>query len=489
MFKKNLILISIFIFIFSIGIVQASDNQNITEISQGSDIIENNSIEAPNLAVKTNNFKTYEDSNSYFKAKIYDKNTKKPVKNVKVSFKVVDSHGKSKNYKSKSNDYGFAFLKKNLKVGIYKVYTSINKSVKTKAKLTVKATSEMGCTSLYLQVSNKESVAGFRRDSTYAASIQIKVSKWNDRKIIKQYKTAHTYFFHTITTSDGWIIGTGGADNPSVNNAIEKLARNMVENNNIKKSSLYKIQSYERQLGIGHFGIKAPNGKFAVVWGSGIQTGSLKAGEYLKVPNSRSLFVHGSYDKFDSNPNEAAVKILASDPFGLNRRDATIFHWLKTTSNGSTSSKVYVYGANDCGSLMGRYTSHLKDTIYFKNKKFSNLPLTPNMKYLGKNNFGSIDSLKTQTVVKVNNINTTFNQNNYFKATFKNKLTKKAIANLNVKLKIGSNVYTLKTDSKGILNFNTNLLKVGKYKVQLYTNNDKYYVSAKSTIIVNNESV
>ena len=123
-------------------------------------------------------YKTYFESGFYFKAKVVNKITKNPVKNVKVAFKVYLSHNKCKLYYSNTDANGIAKLRKNLKVGVYKVVTQIKKNKyleakKSKAILTIKETAETGCTSLYVQVSNHEAVAGFRRDATNAKTLHI----------------------------------------------------------------------------------------------------------------------------------------------------------------------------------------------------------------------------------------------------------------------------------------------------------------------------
>lgn len=441
------------------------------------------------LAIKTSNYKTYVDSGLYFKAKVFNKITKTPIKGVKVLFKVYMGHNKYKKYYATTDERGIAVLKKNLKVGSYKIVTSIkkNKKIKSKAKLTVRPTSEMGCTSIYLQVSKTEGVTGFRRDATYAATLHIKTSKWHGRTAIKQYKTAHSYFFHSITTSDGWMIGTGGADNPSINKAIENLAGKMVKAGKIKKSILKKIQSYEKRLGIGHFAIKAPNGKYAIVWKSSIHKGKLKSGQYISVPNGKSSYRHGSWTKFSKNPAKAAIKILATDSFGVNRRDATAFHWKSTTKEGSTTSSVSVYAANDNGHLMGRSTGHLKDNIYFKGTFFSKnkLPETPSMMLLGVHSFGSIDKIiKTQTTVKAPKLTKDLNESKIFNITVLDKSTKKPVKNVKIKIKIGDVVYTVKTDSNGVARFDPKSLTVGSHDVEIFSGDNKYYILAKSTIIV-----
>lgn len=76
---------------------------------------------------------------------------------------------------------------------------------------------------IYVQVSNTEAVTGFRRDVTNAKDLHIVKYKLNGIAAVKQYKK-NSYFFHSITAANGWMAGTGGIDNPTINQAIEKLA-------------------------------------------------------------------------------------------------------------------------------------------------------------------------------------------------------------------------------------------------------------------------
>ena len=445
-------------------------------------------VNKASLSIQTKDFKTYFESGFYFKAKVINKVTKKPVEGVKVAFKVYKNN-KYRTYWATTDSKGVAKLKKNLKVGSYKVVTSVKKSKnlkakKSKAKLTIKETAEMGCSSLFLQVGKFESVAAFRRDATNAKLLHIVKYKINGKAAIKQYKT-NSYFFHLVTTADGWMFGTGGADNPTVNHAIEKLAGKIVKLGKIKKSDLRKIQSYERRLSLGHFSIKAPNGEYGLVWSGSIIKGKLKAGEFIDVPNIRSSFRHGNWAKFSKNPATAAIKAAATDSYGVNRRDVTAFHWKATTKEGKTTSTLKVYVANDNGRLIGRSTGSLIDDVKFKGVFFSkyHLPKTPSKLLLGTHKFGSIDKLiKTQTKVNAPKLTKIQNESKTFDITVKDKKTKKPIKNLKLKLKIGKKVYTIKTNSKGVAKFNTKSLDVGTYNVVIYSGNDKYYVSAKSTI-------
>ncbi|MBR6928006.1 MAG: hypothetical protein IKH62_03140, partial [Methanobrevibacter sp.] len=268
------------------------------------------------LAIQTKNFKTYFESGFYLKAKVINKVTKNPVQGIKVAFKVLKNN-KYKTYYATTDSNGIAKLKKNLNVGSYRVVVSLKKNAywkakKTKAVLTIKETAEMACSSLYLQVSNTEAVAGFRRDATNAKTLHIVKYKLNGKWAVKQYKT-DSYFFHSITTADGWMAGTGGWDNPVVNHAIENIAGKIIKSGKITKYYLKKIQRNERKLNSGHFSIKAPNGKYAVVWASGIKVGKLKPGEFIDVPNARSMFRHGTWTKYSSDPAKAAIKVAATD--------------------------------------------------------------------------------------------------------------------------------------------------------------------------------
>lgn len=481
--------------------VKFDGDENFTS-SESSSLV--NVKKAP-VAIKMSNYNTYVDSDLFFKVKVYNVITGIAISGIKVKFKVYSTKTKKYYYFYRITDKkGIATLNKNFKVGSYKISAYIHdsknkpyisyKNSNKKVTMKVKPTAETGCCSFYLQVSATESVAGFRRDATNALNIYIKNVKWHGRTAIKQYKLGNSYFFHSITTSDGWMIGTGGIDNPAINRAIENLAGQIVKANKIKSSYLKKIQNYEKRLGLGHFSIKAPDGRYAVVWLNGYWTGKLKPGEYISVPNLKSCYRQGNYDKFSSDPVKAAVKVGATDSFGVNRRDITVFHWMSTTDkNFKITSLVKTYAANDNGKLVGRSTAALKDNIYYKNMFISKykLPSSPNMKYLGIHKFGNIDKLvKVPTVIKVPAVTNQFNQTKYFKVTVKNKKTGKAVVNLKIKLKITSGnkskTYLIKTDKNGLAKFNTKNLLLGAHKVVVYPVTNKYLISAKSTIKIIN---
>lgn len=485
------------------GIVSATEN--VTVCSQSDDtpleITENENLTAEDttskipVEIKTDTNETYVDSDIYFQATVYDNNTNSPLSDVKVLFKVYSDETHCQDYSSTTNKQGIASLNKNLEVGNYTIYTSINDPAyefnEVKSTYQVKPTAEWGCCSFFLQVSTTESVGGFRRDATNALDVYIESMKWNGRTALKQYKLSNSYFFHFITTSDGWMIGTGGIDNPDINSAIEDLAGKMVQANKIVVSYLKQIQSYERELGLGHFAIKAPDGRYAVVWEDGYWAGKLNSGEYISVPNYQSCYRHGDYKTFDDNLLKAAVKIGATDVFGINRRDITVFQWKAVTKHYKTSSIVKTYAANDAGDYVGRYTENLRDNIIYENNFISKykLPNAPNLKGIGAFNFGNIDKLvKIPTSIKAPQVTYKFKKTKYFKVTVKNKKTRKVVKYEKIKIRISnakfSKTFVLKTNNKGVVKINTNFLNIGKYYVVISTANYKYTVSQKSKIII-----
>ena len=86
---------------------------------------------------------------------------------------------------------------------------------------------------------------------------------------------------------------------------------------------------------------------------------------------------------------------------------------------------------------------------------------------------------KAKTIVKIK-------KSNSFKIILKNKVTKKPISRVNVKIKVYTGkkfkIYSVKTDKNGKAKLNTKKLKVGKHKVVIFSGDNNYKISAKSTI-------
>ena len=449
------------------------------------------------VLIKTKDFNTYVGSDLFFTVTAYNEINKSPMAGVKLLFKVYSKDTKKYSYYYATTDKnGVASLNKNLPIGNYIIYTSAvgntvsYKTSQGKSSMIVKPTAEMGCCSVYVQVSSSEAVCGFRRDSTYSVNILVISQSWWGKTAIKQYKTIGTYSFHLIVTCDGWMIGTGGADNPTINRNVEKLAGQMVSDGCIQRSKLNQIRNYIARLGIGHFAIKAPNGRYAAVWKNGMEFGVLKPGEFISVPNYKSCYRHGTYARFGSHPASAAIKIAATDSYGVNKRDILVHHWKATTKDYKTSAIVKSYGSNDNGKLSGRSTAHLKDNIYYKNVFHSknSLPYPIRGKVLGIHNFGNIDKFtKTHTVVVAPKVTNKFNQPALFKVNLKNKAGKPVgYAYIYVKIYSSkfSKTYHLKTDANGLVKIDTKVLGLGNYNVLISQANNRYWTSGTSTISI-----
>lgn len=453
------------------------------------------------LAIKMSNFKTNFKSGSYFKATVYNKNTGNSVAGIRVLFKVYSTKTKKYGYYYATTDSkGVATLNKNFKVGTYKISTYIRdpknkayisyKDSKNKVTLNVKSAPGEDCCSFFLQVSNTESVAGFRRDNTAMTTITVKEYKLGGIPVMKH--TNANKFVHLIVFANGWIVGNGGLDSHDFINSMEKLAVDMVKSNKIKKASLNKIYRYKRSINFGHFSIKAPDGRYAVVWKNKIITGKLKPGEFSCSPNFKEYYRHSTYKKYGTDPSKAAIKVGATDKYGVNRRQIVVLHWKQSTSNSfKVTSSIKAYASNDNGRYVGVSSGWRVDNVKFKGKHFAStkLPKCPNRVYLGSHNFGNIDNLvKIPTKISAPEVSNQFNQTNYFKVTVKNKNTNKVVTNLKIKIKLsnGTNsfAYTVKTDSKGVAKFDTKNLSIGSYSVSLAPTNAKYKVSGSSKITI-----
>lgn len=453
------------------------------------------------LAIKMSNFNTYFKSGSYFKATVYNKITGNPVSGIRVLFKVYSTKTKKyAYYYATTNNNGIATLNKNLKVGSYKIATKIRDSKNknyisykdSNNKVTMKVKSYVGedCCSFFLQVSNTESVAGFRRDNVAMTTITVKEYTLGGIPVVKH--TNSNKFVHLIVFANGWIVGNGGLDSHDFIHSMENLAVDMVKSNKIKMSSLKKIYRYKRSINFGHFSIKAPDGRYAVVWKNKIITGKLKPGEFSCSPNFKEYYRHSTYKKYSTNPAKAAIKVGATDKYGVNRRQIVVLHWKSTTSKYfKTTSSIKAYASNDNGRYVGVSSGWRVDNVVFKGKFFSSgkLPRCPNKIYLGSHSFGNIDKyVKTPTKVTAPNVSNQFNKTGYFKVTIKNANTNKVVSKIKLKIKIynGTNAkwYTVKTDSKGIAKINTQVLSVGSYEVNIAPANNKYYISAKSKITI-----
>jgi len=235
-----------------------------------------------------------------------------------------------------------------------------------------------GCCSVILHVRDGYDVFAYRRDSTYAANLYITVTNWYGKTAVKEYKTTNSYFFHTIVTLDGWMVGIGGADIPGVVQQLESLAGNTAASGKITSSTISSALSLVSRLaGIGHFVIKAPNNVvgYAIVNGgrrSGLFT--MGNGQYLAVPNSPSCYRSGYVST--SAPVSKTMSLAYNNPWGVNHRNVIAYEYVRTSDVFNYITKINVYASKSLRS----------DNIVFRGNFISgsSLPTTPSKRYIGQ---------------------------------------------------------------------------------------------------------
>lgn len=235
-----------------------------------------------------------------------------------------------------------------------------------------------GCCSTIIQGYNNDSAISFRRDAKNTVTLNVK----HNSSFVKQYKENGSYFFHVIINKNGWLVGNGGADNVNVNKAIESNAMSMINNNQISKTTMNKVYNLESKLSVGHFVIKAPNGTYSLIIknqkGTFKDSGILKAGQYLVVPNNSKYFSKGSLKiSGDSNSIITSSRMLAArDKYGISRREIVTYYY----KNNNINSTVKVMATNDNGKYVNSKTAKLIDSIKTNDKSFSSkiIPILDN---------------------------------------------------------------------------------------------------------------
>ena len=114
--------------------------------------------------------------------------------------------------------------------------------------------SNFECCSFVIQENNKETVYAFRQDSPLNGfGVEINSQDWYGRNVIKQeIDTQDTYFFHSIITEDGWVIGQGGSQYDEDSWAIEQIAGTIVSNNDISPNYLRQARDILYDYDYGH---------------------------------------------------------------------------------------------------------------------------------------------------------------------------------------------------------------------------------------------
>lgn len=247
--------------------------------------------------------------------------------------------------------------------------------------------SHFQCCSFAIQEKN-ETVFAFRQDAELGDDgVLIHNDTLNNQEVIVQEIDDPDYhYIHSIITEDGWIASHGGdAVNESETGYMEDIFCEMLASKNISSDSLKKIQKIFKKYDYGHFFIKAPDGRYAVVYNETVLTGKLNLGEFLVIPNEYYGFDEGNYTDYAKDPVDAIIKICSYEDSGTNRRNLYTYDYkLQDTDNGKKFG-VNIYVTNDNGHNVGLNTSEIVNHFYFNNELYpeSSIPENPDKLHVG----------------------------------------------------------------------------------------------------------
>lgn len=269
--------------------------------------------------------------------------------------------------------------------------------------------SDFECCSFVIQENNKETVYAFRQDSPLNGfGVEINSQDWYGRNVIKQeIDTQNTYFFHSIITEDGWVIGQGGSQYDEDSWAIEQIAGTIVSNNDISPNYLRQARDILYDYDYGHFFIKAPDGRYGISFFDRYYTGTLYPGQFMVIPNDFEYFQKGNYRDYSQNPVDAIIRICSYDLSGLNRRNLYTYDCKYYDTPNGLFYGADVYVTNDNGHNVGLDTSKIVTHFYYKGSYYpaSAVPENPGKLYVGTHLFENTATGKMINLVE--NINNT----------------------------------------------------------------------------------
>ena len=244
-----------------------------------------------------------------------------------------------------------------------------------------------GCCSVIIQVTSNRHVVAFRRDATFPADLIITQNSFYGKNAEIQYKVNGGLFYHTVITSDGWIVGSGGIGS-NYNHELMSLAGQIMENGAIDQDSMQKAKFILTSMDVGHFLIKSPENHVGfVIYFTGDTLNKLfkmQDGEFISVPNAPQYYREGKYAAFNSNPIRAAAEIEGTDLWGINRRDVIIHDVQKSINN----TRLQIWASFDNGALINRNDGKGgPDDIQFLDNQITygkDLPIIPNMIQIGR---------------------------------------------------------------------------------------------------------
>lgn len=243
------------------------------------------------------------------------------------------------------------------------------------------------CCSVIIKITDNHDVVGFRRDAIFPAELFIAQDIFQGKNAELQFKVCGGLFFHTVITSDGWIVATGG-NGSSYNRELMSLAGQILDYGSITQDLLEKARPILAKMGLGHFLIKSPDSYvgFEIYFeGSTLKKlFKMNNGEFISVPNDPQYYREGKYSEYNFDPIIAAAEIEGTDLWGINRRNV-IIHDVQKDINNTT---LKIWAAFDNGTLINRNDGNGgPDDIRFLNNPIINgktLPIIPKMTKIGE---------------------------------------------------------------------------------------------------------
>ena len=277
--------------------------------------------------------------------------------------------------------------------------------------------SHFQCCSFAIQEKD-ETVFAFRQDAEFSDDgVVIHNDTLNNQEIIVQeIEAPDSHFIHAMITEDGWIASRGGdSSNDTETQDIENIAREMLSSKKISSDSLSKIQKIFNNYGYGHFFIKAPDGRYGVVYNETVLMGKLSPGDFLVIPNEYYGFSEGKYTDYEPDPVDAIVKICSYENSGTNRRNLYSYDYKLQDTDDGQKYGVNVYVTNDNGHNVGLNTSEIVNYFYFNNDYYppSAIPENPDKLYVGDYIFENQSMYSALKVRIFQNIADSLNPNSF----------------------------------------------------------------------------
>ena len=356
------------------------------------------------------------------------------------------------------------------------------------------ATTNLGeedCSSNVIQIDENHSIISFRRDS----SANLDIYLFQDDSLVKQFKTAATYFFSVIVTKDGWFIGTGGLDAPFINEKVEALAMEVVKSGKITEEYMQAILNLKLISGTGHCLIKAPNGNYGLITANKavkdpmLEISKLNEGEYIVCPNSPIYYSKGDYlsKTSISDPVIASRYLAATDKYTLKQRHDILTYNFTKDGNGS---HVDVYVANDDNHLVTNgsdltYCDGIWILSKYEHISPADIPVIMNGLYVNTFYFNNnTNHTKIGTTISGSDLKISAYATKNLVITLKD-VNGNVLAGKKVTINFNGKTYTRTTNSKGQAKLAIISKNVKTYKITIKFAGERNYLGSSKSLKVN----